>query len=93
MTKTGERVRVATVQTVSGGDVDADLSQAEPLIGQAAAEGARLVVLPEYFGIFGAQATDIAGASARADGSDAQQDVPRATREGIAIWWSAARCR
>ncbi len=50
--------RVAAVQTVSGGDVAANLAQAEPLIGEAAAAGARLVVLPEYFGIFGARATD-----------------------------------
>jgi nitrilase len=58
MMQSGERLRVAAVQTVAGGDVAANLAQAEPLIGQAAAEGARLVVLPEYFGIFGARATD-----------------------------------
>ena len=58
MTSTALRTRVAAVQLVSGGDVRANLAQAEPLIGQAAAEGARLVVLPEYFGIFGARATD-----------------------------------
>ena len=50
--------RVAAVQTVSGGDVAANLAQVEPLIAEAAAAGARLVVLPEYFGIFGAHATD-----------------------------------
>ena len=43
---------------VSGGDVAANLAQAEPLIAAAAAEGARLVLLPEYFGILGARATD-----------------------------------
>ncbi len=58
MTESRERMRVAAVQTVAGGDVAANLAQAEPLIGQAVAEGARLVVLPEYFGIFGARATD-----------------------------------
>ena len=58
MKESSARLRVAAVQTVAGGDVEANLAQAEPLIGQAAAEGARLVVLPEYFGIFGAQATD-----------------------------------
>jgi nitrilase len=50
--------RVAGVQTESGGDVAANLAQIEPLVAQAAGSGARLVVLPEYFGIFGAQATD-----------------------------------
>ena len=58
MTNASGTFRVAAVQTVSGGDVAANLAQAEPLIGQAAAAGARLIVLPEYFGIFGAQATD-----------------------------------
>jgi nitrilase len=46
MTDAGTTMRVAAVQTVSGGDVDANLAQAEPLIRRAAAEGARLVVLP-----------------------------------------------
>jgi nitrilase len=50
--------RVAAVQTVSGGDVAANLDAARPLIAEAAAAGARLVVLPEYFGIFGQRATD-----------------------------------
>ncbi len=72
MTESGERLRVAAVQTVAGGDVEANLAQAEPLIGQAAAEGARLVVLPEYFGIFGARATDKL-AVRETDGSGVQQ--------------------
>ncbi len=53
-----EPFRVAAVQMVSGGDVAANLVAAAPLIAAAAAQGARLVVLPEYFGIFGAKATD-----------------------------------
>ena len=57
MTITIETMRVAAVQTVSGGDVEANLASAAPLIAAAAGEGARLVVLPEYFGIFGARAT------------------------------------
>ena len=55
---TVQSFRVAAVQTVSGGDVAANLAQAEPLVAAAAAQGARLVVLPEYFGILGARATD-----------------------------------
>ena len=58
MTSARSPLRVAAVQLVSGGDVTDNLAQAEPLVARAAAEGARLVVLPEYFGIFGARATD-----------------------------------
>ena len=64
--------RVAAVQTVSGGDVAANLAQAEPLVAAAAAQGARLVVLPEYFGILGARATDKL-AVREPDGAGAQQ--------------------
>jgi nitrilase len=53
-----ERFRVAAVQMVSGDNVAANLAAAAPLVAEAAAAGARLVVLPEYFGIFGARATD-----------------------------------
>ena len=49
--------RVAAVQMVSGEDVDANLADAAPLIAAAVAQGAKLVVLPEYFGVFGAKAT------------------------------------
>jgi deaminated glutathione amidase len=50
--------RVAAVQMVSGGDVVANLAAAEVLVAAAARGGARLVVLPEYFGILGARAGD-----------------------------------
>jgi predicted amidohydrolase len=56
--KARERMRVGAVQMVSGGDVAQNLAQAEPLIARAVGEGARLVVLPEYFGILGARASD-----------------------------------
>ena len=41
--------RFAAVQMISGPDVDANLAEADRLIGEAAAQGARLVALPEYF--------------------------------------------
>ena len=50
--------RVAAIQTVSGTDVAANLAAIEPLVADAARQGAQLVLLPEYFGIFGARATD-----------------------------------
>jgi deaminated glutathione amidase len=52
------RFRVAAVQTVSGGDVATNLREIEPLVVEAARQGAQLVLLPEYFGILGARATD-----------------------------------
>jgi len=52
------RFRVAAIQTISGGDVRENLAQAEPLIAAAVEQGAELAVLPEYFGILGARASD-----------------------------------
>jgi len=85
MTESGERLRVAAVQVVAGGDVEANLVQAEPLIGQAAAEGARLVVLPEYFGIFGARATDKL-AVRETEGSGVQQAFLARLAKAHGIW-------
>ncbi len=84
VTSTTGGFRVAAVQTVSGGDVAVNLAQAEPLIVEAVAEGARLVVLPEYFGIFGARATDKL-AVRETDGDGPQQAflAERAVKHGI----------
>lgn len=72
---------VAAVQTVSGGDVAANLRAIEPLIAEAAAGGAELVVLPEYFGIFGARASDKVAAR-EPDGDGVQQAfLARVARE------------
>jgi predicted amidohydrolase len=65
--------RVAAVQTVSGGNVGENLARIAPLIAQAADTGAQLVLLPEYFGLFGARATDKVAAAER-DGNGPQQD-------------------
>ena len=46
--------KIAAVQMISGPDVTANLAQADRLIAQAAAAGASLVALPEYFLIIGA---------------------------------------
>ena len=80
-----ERMRVAAVQTVAGGDVSANLEQAAVLVAEAAAQGAQLIVLPEYFGILGARATDKLAARER-DGAGPQQDfLARVAREHGAI--------
>ena len=46
-------MKIAAIQMVSGQDAAANLAQALELIGQAAAEGAELVGLPEYFCLIG----------------------------------------
>lgn len=50
--------RVAAVQMASGPNVAANLSEAQRLIEKAADQGARLVVLPEYFPIMGMNEMD-----------------------------------
>lgn len=50
--------KAAAVQMVSGPDVSANLAVAARLVAEAAAAGARLVALPEYFGLMGLHDTD-----------------------------------
>ena len=78
--------RVAAVQTVSGGEVAANLAEAGRLVDAAAAGGAELVLLPEYFGILGAHATDKVRAAER-DGDGPQQAFLRdkARERGIVL--------
>lgn len=72
---------VAAVQMVSGGDVGANLAQARALVAEAARGGAELVLLPEYFGILGARASDKVRL-AECDGDGPQQSfLSRAARE------------
>jgi deaminated glutathione amidase len=80
-----ERFRVAAVQTVSAGDVDENLRAIEPLVADAVREGARLVVLPEYFGIFGARASDKVTVR-EADGHGAQQSFLARLAHEHKIW-------
>jgi predicted amidohydrolase len=85
MTDASRTMRVAGVQTVSGDEVAVNLAQVEPLIAAAAADGARLVLLPEYFGIFGARATDKV-AVREADGDGRQQAFLAEAARRHAIW-------
>jgi deaminated glutathione amidase len=80
-----ERFRVAAVQTVSGGDVVANLAAIEPLVVDAARQGARLVLLPEYFGIFGARASDKVAAR-ETDGVGPQQEFLARLARAHEIW-------
>lgn len=51
-------VKVAGIQMASSPNVSSNLVEAERLIGLAATEGAKIVVLPEYFCIMGTKETD-----------------------------------
>lgn len=53
-----EFIKVAAIQMASGPYVSANLSEAERLIEIAVNQGAKLVVLPEYFAIMGLKETD-----------------------------------
>lgn len=53
-----ESFHVAAIQMVSGTSVEANLAQAYELIAQAAARGADLVLLPEYFCLLGRRDSD-----------------------------------
>ncbi|MDP5240404.1 carbon-nitrogen hydrolase family protein [Uliginosibacterium sp. 31-16] len=49
--------KVAAVQLIAGPDVAANLREAASLIAEAAAQGAQLVLLPEYFALISADET------------------------------------
>lgn len=80
----GGPFRVAAVQTVSGPDVAANLARGGELIAEAAAQGARIVALPEYFGIMGMKDTDKVAARERdGDGPIQRFLCDAARRHGI----------
>ena len=58
MSSTQSMFRVAAIQMASGPHVAANLQEAQRLIELAAATGARIIALPEYFAIMGMKDTD-----------------------------------
>ena len=77
-------MKLAAVQMISGPDVAPNLATAGALIAEAAAAGAQLVALPEYFPLIGA--TDADRLAAReVDGSGPIQDflADAATKHGL----------
>ena len=77
--------RVGLVQMVSTPVVAENLDSAEDLVAQAAAEGARLVALPEYFCILGIRDTDKVAARER-DGAGPIQEFLSRTARRHGIW-------
>jgi predicted amidohydrolase len=78
-------MRIAAVQMISSPDVTPNLATAGRLIAEAAAAGARLVALPEYFPLIGA--TDIDRLAAReTDGNGPIQDFLADAARKHGIW-------
>jgi len=65
MSSTQSMFRVAAIQMASGPHVSGNLQEASRLIQLAAATGARIIALPEYFAIMGMKDTDKVAARER----------------------------
>jgi nitrilase len=76
---------VAAIQTVSGPRVEDNLATAGALIREAAASGARLVALPEYFAIMGLRDTDKVDVAETPGRGPIQSFLAAAARE-LGIW-------
>ncbi len=77
--------RIAAVQMISGPEVAPNLATAGRLIAEAAASGAQLVALPEYFPLIGASDADRLAAREREGGGPIQDFLAGAARQH-GIW-------
>jgi nitrilase len=75
---------VAAIQMVSGPDVGANCADAERLIGEAVRQGARLVVLPEYFPLVSDEQAKVR--AREQDGSGPIQDFLARTARSLGVW-------
>ena len=80
-----KELRVAAVQMVSATDPAVNMQAAARLIAQAAADGARVVVLPEYFCLLGRKDTDKV-AIREADGDGPLQSFLSEQAARHAVW-------
>lgn len=78
-------IKIAAIQMASGPYVGANLSEAERLIEIAVNQGAKLVVLPEYFAIMGLKETDKV-AVREIEGAGQIQDFLSKTAKKHKIW-------
>ena len=85
MSTTQSMFRVAAIQMASGPNVGANLQEAGRLIELAAATGARIIALPEYFCIMGMKDTDKVAARER-DGVGPIQDFLAAEAKRHKAW-------
>ena len=77
--------RIAAVQMVSGPDIAQNLRDADRLVAEAAARGAQLVVLPEYFPLISGDDMDKVRAREK-DGAGPLQDFLRETALRHKVW-------
>src|SRR5207247_7299034 len=77
--------KAAVVQMVSTPRVEQNLAAAAKLVARAAKQGAKLVVLPEYFCILGMRDTDKVAAKEK-DGAGPIQEFLAGTARQHAVW-------
>lgn len=85
LTNSQEFIKIAAIQMASGPSVAANLNEAERLVEVAANQGARLVVLPEYFAIMGMKETDKVAVREQ-EGKGLIQDFLRRIAKEHGIW-------
>lgn len=78
-------MKIAAIQMVSGAAREANLARAHALLAQAAAAGAELAVLPEYFCFMGRSDSDKL-ALREAPGAGPVQDFLAATARELGLW-------
>ena len=78
-------MKLAAIQMVSGTSVQANLASAHDLLHQAAAQGAELALLPEYFCIMGLRDTDKLAAR-ETIGHGPIQDFLSQTAKTLGLW-------
>jgi nitrilase len=77
--------KVAAIQMASGTNVEGNLNEARRLIEKAAAQGAKLVVLPEFFAVMGKKDSDTVKIREQA-GSGQLQDFLSSTARKNKVW-------
>lgn len=78
-------MKVAAIQMVAGGDLDANLDHAYALFKQAAQAGAELAALPEYFCLIGSKDTDKLAISEPLGQGKIQQFLAKTAKE-LKLW-------
>jgi len=78
-------MKIAAIQMVSGTHVQDNLDTARALLAQAAAQGAELAVLPEYFCVMGMQETDKLKIQEKSGSGLIQDFLSRSARE-LGLW-------